>query len=165
MAPDSVALNQSSVWPGERTLVAPAPKLANIPLSVHSIQLFRRTRPVWTAPELIRTSGTHYRGCCHVVNVLICRCPRSSGRGHSKQLRRPPWCCSPAASSRRYRRPVEESKPLDLQLSREDIRVLHQALNEVLGGPQAIEDWEFDTRMGATREEVRALLNRISAAW
>ena len=47
------------------------------------------------------------------------------------------------------------------ELSREDLRVLHQALNEVLHGPEAIERWEFDTRMGTTREEALALLHRV----
>ena len=45
-------------------------------------------------------------------------------------------------------------------LSRADIRVLRQALNEVLNGPEAIEDWEFGTRMGVTPGEARALLQR-----
>ncbi len=60
---------------------------------------------------------------------------------------------------------MNEEKPLDLTLSRDDIRLLHQALNEVLHGPEAIEEWEFDTRMGVTRDDAPALLRRISGAW
>jgi hypothetical protein len=41
--------------------------------------------------------------------------------------------------------------------------VLHNALNEVVNGPQAIEDWEFQTRMGVTRDQARDLLMRMTA--
>ena len=54
---------------------------------------------------------------------------------------------------------------LCMELPREDIRVLHQALNEVLHGPEAIEDWEFQTRIGVTRGEAAALLKRIADGW
>ena len=46
-------------------------------------------------------------------------------------------------------------------LSREDLRILHQALNEILNGPEAIEEWEFETRMGAKRDQAAALLDRV----
>lgn len=46
-------------------------------------------------------------------------------------------------------------------LTTTDLRVLGQALNEVLHGPQALEDWEFHTRMGVTRDEAKALLARL----
>jgi hypothetical protein len=48
------------------------------------------------------------------------------------------------------------------ELSPEDLRVLHQALNEVLHGPESIEPWEFDTRMGTTRAEALELLDRVA---
>lgn len=38
---------------------------------------------------------------------------------------------------------------------------INNALNEVLNGPEAIEEWEFETRMGGTRDEVRSLLRRV----
>jgi hypothetical protein len=47
------------------------------------------------------------------------------------------------------------------RLTTTDLRVLTQALNEVLHGPQAIEDWEFHTRIGVTRDEAKALLTRL----
>lgn len=49
----------------------------------------------------------------------------------------------------------------ELWISREDARIASQALNEVLNGPEAIEDWEFQTRMGVRREEALDLLERI----
>jgi hypothetical protein len=45
-----------------------------------------------------------------------------------------------------------------------DWAALQNALNEVLNGPQAIEDWEFQTRMGVTRAEATDLQNRLRAA-
>jgi hypothetical protein len=38
------------------------------------------------------------------------------------------------------------------------VLALNNALNEVLHGPDAIEEWEFATRMGVTREGAKALL-------
>ena len=40
--------------------------------------------------------------------------------------------------------------------------ILSNALNEVLHGVEAIEAWEFRTRMGASREEAKGLLSRLS---
>jgi hypothetical protein len=45
-----------------------------------------------------------------------------------------------------------------------DWAALQNALNAVLNGPQAIEDWEFQTRMGVTRAEATDLQNRLKAA-
>ncbi len=50
------------------------------------------------------------------------------------------------------------------RLTTTDLHVLGQALNEVLNGPQAIEAWEFHTRMGVTHDEAKALLRRLSDA-
>jgi hypothetical protein len=47
-----------------------------------------------------------------------------------------------------------------MKLSDAEISILHQALNEILHGPDAIEDFEFATRMGITREEAEALIAR-----
>ena len=48
-------------------------------------------------------------------------------------------------------------------ISREDARIASQALNEVLHGPDAIEDWEFSTRMGTTRDQAAEVLQRLIA--
>ncbi|WNB84343.1 hypothetical protein [Cellulomonas sp. ATA003] len=49
-----------------------------------------------------------------------------------------------------------------INLSEADLAIVMQALNEVLHEPDAIEEWEFHTRMGADRSETRALLERIA---
>lgn len=48
-----------------------------------------------------------------------------------------------------------------MDFSRDELVWINNALAEVLGGPEAIEDWEFHTRIGGERDEVRALLQRI----
>jgi hypothetical protein len=39
---------------------------------------------------------------------------------------------------------------------------INNALKEVLGGPHAIDEWEFYSRMGGTRDEVRTLLRKVN---
>ena len=51
---------------------------------------------------------------------------------------------------------------MTLEFSSDELRALNNALNEVLHGPDAIEEWEFGTRMGVTREEASQLLDRIN---
>jgi hypothetical protein len=51
-----------------------------------------------------------------------------------------------------------------LRLTRDDLRVLNNALNEVLHGPEAIEGWEFETRVGVHRGEAEDLLKSIAKA-
>jgi hypothetical protein len=48
-----------------------------------------------------------------------------------------------------------------MELTSEEIVALSNALNEVLHGPDAIEDWEFATRMGVSRQEALRLLRRL----
>lgn len=48
-----------------------------------------------------------------------------------------------------------------MAFSREELVWINNALAEVLGGPEAIEDWEFHTRIGGERDEVRALLQKV----
>jgi hypothetical protein len=48
-----------------------------------------------------------------------------------------------------------------VSISREDARIASQALNEVLHGPDAIEEWEFGLRMGTSREAAKELLERL----
>jgi hypothetical protein len=47
-----------------------------------------------------------------------------------------------------------------VRLSREEMLILHNALNEVVNGIR-IEDWEFQTRMGVEREEAAWLLHEV----
>ena|SRR5947209_7427214 len=51
-----------------------------------------------------------------------------------------------------------------VDLSRAELPAAHQALNEILNGPQAIPEWEFQLRMGVTRDEALGLMRRIAAA-
>lgn len=44
----------------------------------------------------------------------------------------------------------------------EEWQLLLGALNEVLHGPEAIEPWEFQTRIGHTRDAAVALLKRFT---
>lgn len=48
-----------------------------------------------------------------------------------------------------------------MEFSKEELRILHQALNEILNGPEAIEEWEFHARMGTTREEAQKLMDKL----
>ena len=60
---------------------------------------------------------------------------------------------------------VEKSHDVAVvRLTRSEITVLNTALNEVLHGPEAIEDWEFQTRIGVTRREAEAVLTSIAGA-
>ena len=53
--------------------------------------------------------------------------------------------------------------PWRFHLSAADWGVLQNALNEVVNGPEAIEGWEFQTRMGVTPDRARDLLTRMRA--
>ena len=55
---------------------------------------------------------------------------------------------------------VQEER-VTLQLSIDELLMIHNALNEVCNG---IEVPEFHARMGAEREQVHLLLSRVSAA-
>lgn len=48
-----------------------------------------------------------------------------------------------------------------MDFSRDELVWINNALNEVLGGPEAIEEWEFHTGIGGHKDEVRALLRRV----
>ena len=48
-----------------------------------------------------------------------------------------------------------------MEFSRDELVWINNALAEVLGGPEAIEDWEFHTRIGGERDEVSALLQKV----
>lgn len=47
---------------------------------------------------------------------------------------------------------------VELQLSREELLILNNALNEACNG---LSLFDFETRMGATREEVQSVLKNI----
>jgi len=52
-----------------------------------------------------------------------------------------------------------DSDTLTVELAREEFRILHQALNEVCNGPDAITDSvEFSLRMGAKPSEAKTVL-------
>ena len=53
-------------------------------------------------------------------------------------------------------------KHVKLALSETDLVLLNNALNEILNGPDAIAEWEFQTRTGAERSEAVRLLRRNS---
>jgi hypothetical protein len=48
-------------------------------------------------------------------------------------------------------------------LTRKELVTVTNALNEVINGPDAIQEWEFSSRMGAERSEAEALLVKLSA--
>lgn len=52
-----------------------------------------------------------------------------------------------------------------VRLQRNELLALNNALNEVLNGPDSIEEWEFHTRMGVEKSKARALLKAVGAAF
>ena len=52
--------------------------------------------------------------------------------------------------------------PYTVALQRDELVVLMNTLNEVLHGPEAIEEWEFQARTGGTRQQARELLRRLA---
>lgn len=50
---------------------------------------------------------------------------------------------------------------LGMDFSRDELLWINNALSEVLGGPQAIEGWEFHSRIGGDKDVVKALLRRV----
>ena len=51
-----------------------------------------------------------------------------------------------------------------LHLSEDELLVINNSINEVLHGPDAIEDWEFHTRIGVERQSAEQVLEKIKAA-
>jgi hypothetical protein len=49
-----------------------------------------------------------------------------------------------------------------MELGRDELLWISNALNEVLHGPEAIEEWEFHSRMGGEKLEVEALFTKVS---
>ena len=48
-----------------------------------------------------------------------------------------------------------------VELTKDELVIVSNAINEICHGPEAIEDWEFGTRVGASRTEAKALLERL----
>jgi hypothetical protein len=48
-----------------------------------------------------------------------------------------------------------------VDLTPQELITVANALNEVLHGPDAIEEWEFETRMGVPRADAEDLLRRL----
>jgi len=48
-----------------------------------------------------------------------------------------------------------------VSFSVDELGTLSNALNEVMNGQGAIEDWEFQTRLGVTKEFAQGLLDKI----
>ena len=57
-----------------------------------------------------------------------------------------------------------ENETCEISLDREDIRIIHQALNEVCHGVDSC-DSEFSTRMGTDRKTAVALMNQLGSAY
>lgn len=53
---------------------------------------------------------------------------------------------------------------MKVELTADDLLAIRNALNEVCHGPDAIADWEFQTRIGVNRETAKLTLGRITAA-
>ena len=53
----------------------------------------------------------------------------------------------------------QDNKTYTLQLSHEEAATFSNALNEAL---ESLDAWEFETRLGATQEEVAKLLDAFS---
>lgn len=51
-----------------------------------------------------------------------------------------------------------------MDFNRDELVWVNNALTEVLSGPEAIEEWEFHTRIGASRNDVESLLRKVRDA-
>lgn len=50
---------------------------------------------------------------------------------------------------------------IELVLTEAELILVNNALNEILNGPCAIEEWEFETRTGASRSTLLELLGKV----
>ena len=57
-----------------------------------------------------------------------------------------------------------EKQTCEMSLNREEIRIIHQALNEVCHGVNFC-DSEFSTRMGTDRQTAVALMKQLASAY
>jgi hypothetical protein len=49
-----------------------------------------------------------------------------------------------------------------MDFSRDELLWINNALNEVLNGPEAIEKWEFQARIGGDRDQVGGLFRKVN---
>lgn len=49
-----------------------------------------------------------------------------------------------------------------VQVTKDDMVAIINALNDVLHGPDAIEEWEFSARMGVERSEAKRLIYKLN---
>lgn len=49
-----------------------------------------------------------------------------------------------------------------IELTRDELVAINNALNEICNGPGAIEAWEFPIRIGVAKEEAEQLLAEIA---
>ncbi len=47
---------------------------------------------------------------------------------------------------------------INITLSREDLAAIRSALNEIL---EILDEWDFEIRMGRSRDEIKSLLHRL----
>ncbi len=59
---------------------------------------------------------------------------------------------------------ANDNVKIKLELTQEELILVNNALNEIVNGPDAIDEWEFQTRTGATRPEAQVLLSKLSMA-
>lgn len=57
-----------------------------------------------------------------------------------------------------------ENGQFDVRLSRDELVMVNGALNEICNIPTFIPDWEFQTRLGYTRDRMRELLAEINSS-
>jgi hypothetical protein len=57
---------------------------------------------------------------------------------------------------------LDLAESVSVELTNQDLLAVNNALNEILRGPEAIGEWEFHARIGATRGEAESLLDRIN---
>jgi hypothetical protein len=81
------------------------------------------------------------------------------------------WACTACLEAGHYRVPPEfwsgDAEDWlardEYILSRDDLTAIVGALNEVLNGPDAIEQWEFNLRVGVPRTVAGSLMNRLAS--
>ncbi len=59
---------------------------------------------------------------------------------------------------------MSSDKCLTVDLTADDLVAINNALNEVCHGPDAIPEWEFQTRIGLDKVTATQTLGRIRAA-
>jgi hypothetical protein len=60
---------------------------------------------------------------------------------------------------------VRRARVALVDLNRDELLWISNALNDVVHGPAALDDWEFHNRIGGERHEVQALLRKVRGRW